>query len=494
MNAYQRIGTSGLLTTALCLAAAAPAARAVQIQRPSGAPEKGLRTVPSQPTTPAQPALTEPEVLDRIARYLKLTRRQAGLLYSSARSVARTGIPAAERETRLALEELAKHPDVEPETQSALQARHGALRAEKDRLMRSAADVLSQVFTREQIALTWRLCSGNPPESSHIDPRLLDPRSQLPTRRRFRLLTEEVLSFGDGTVPVEFTARLNRATSGEALREATRLQEFGDRVDTDLSGRRKPARPFPQRVVEAADPREFVPELSPLAERLYSSAEFPSFLRLWLSRGPGEPRRTIGAVRGQPMLRQYHLNLGPRDRRGIGSPLASLGGEWRPGGYLFGPGQGLELSNAGVTDHYGLDLTFSFGAWEEYQKLLDLKDRKRDGGLYLHQGAVTFYGLAAGGSPTPGRLMRLRLERDRDTRIVQCYLDGRRAFAFIDLDGEAVFDQKRATLFADDAETQGKESGSGAALSLVIWGPKSADPEIKGPSNPPGEGSSGPLP
>jgi hypothetical protein len=63
---------------------------------------------------------------------------------------------------------------------------------------------------------------------------------------------------------------------------------------------------------------------------------------------------------------------------------------------------------------------------------------------------------------------RLRLERNRATRVVRGYLDLQPIFAFLDLDDEAVFEDGAGLLFVDDQTTKG-EQGPGAVRSVVVW-------------------------
>jgi hypothetical protein len=123
-----------------------------------------------------------------------------------------------------------------------------------------------------------------------------------------------------------------------------------------------------------------------------------------------------------------------------------------------------------VTDHYAIQLNLRYDGGASYQKILDFKNRTVDGGLYFYQGHLTFYTLANGGAPVPQVEHRLRLERDRTTRIVRAYLDLRPIFAFIDLDDEAVFEKGTGSLFVDDTSTK-NEQGPGALRSVNVWGP-----------------------
>jgi hypothetical protein len=61
------------------------------------------------------------------------------------------------------------------------------------------------------------------------------------------------------------------------------------------------------------------------------------------------------------------------------------------------------------------------------------------------------------------------LERNRKTRVVRAYLDGRPVFAFLDLDDAAVFNGGKSLLFVDDRSTK-TEQGPGTMRSVAIWG------------------------
>jgi len=190
-----------------------------------------------------------------------------------------------------------------------------------------------------------------------------------------------------------------------------------------------------------------------------------------ITRGLGARRVPTVTRENRRLVRDYQMERGIRDRTGLGPDLEPLGGEVRNGLYLFGPGEGVELPHAGVTDHYALQIIFrKLDEESGYRKIVDFKDRKQDGGVYLYGGQITFYSLANGGTPLPGQEHRLRLERNRYTRIVRAYLDWRPIFAFIDLDDDAVFENGKGVLFADDKATSHKEQGPGALRSLLVWG------------------------
>jgi hypothetical protein len=97
-----------------------------------------------------------------------------------------------------------------------------------------------------------------------------------------------------------------------------------------------------------------------------------------------------------------------------------------------------------------------------------LKDRESDNGLYVLDGRLQFYDFGIGGDFKPGTNHRVLLERDRETKEVRGYLDGREVFKFIDSDGHAVFAKSKAWLFVDDVQTS-EEQTSGSLTRLRIW-------------------------
>lgn len=213
--------------------------------------------------------------------------------------------------------------------------------------------------------------------------------------------------------------------------------------------------------------------LERFARRVYVSPDWVPVLEQARRRGLGVPpslnHRLVARARTR-QVRRYRMDRGLRDQTGRGPELVPLGGVLDHGQYVFGPGQGLKLPDIGVRDDYDIELNFRYLGGRGYQKVLDFKKGRKDGGLYVYRGHLTFYGLANGGAPVPGRDHRLRIERNRKTRVVKVSLDLQPVFFFIDLDDEAVFEDGMGLFFVDDAATK-NEQGPGGLRWVSVRGP-----------------------
>lgn len=433
---------------------------------------------PEGPTNLEASAEREERLLQQLCRYLKLTRTQVLHLAPFARQASR-GRDLLERECeerRRVFDPLADtQPDAAERLRLAMEQRREQVLGELTALGTRA---LIRNLTREQIALAWRLGQGKPPKYAQADPALLDPAAGFVTIPTLNFGSLEV-SFSDpGTprlAPLSSRSGTDRfqAESLSLNRRLILRNEVGYEVEIPAETGRRTAsdsRPFPQLVAETNDPNDLMPALQPLAGRLFFSDHWLPVLEGILRSGesPGGSRlKAPGPLR---MVRDFRMERSFRDLTGRGPDLEPLGGVVEHGLYLFNPGQGLRVPDTGVTDHYALQLNLLYHGGNSYQKILDFKNGASDGGLYFYQGHLTFYTLANGGEPKPEAEHRLRLERDRTTRIVRGYLDLRPIFAFIDLDDDAVFEKGSSALFVDDTATK-NEQGAGAFRSLTVWGP-----------------------
>ena len=446
----------------------------------------GAQGEPGAPLIPDETA-----VLRAVCDYLRLSQSQARRLAMFAEEVSRT--PAA-RQLQAEVQELRRLealPNPDEAGKELLADFRSSVRNQAslaDRMSAFGNSALVRNLTREQIALVWRLTRGSPPAYAEADPSLLQPAAGFATgspdsRLRVRFLRasgepgslERVLIEPSGSFVITDLEVSTRQTQGQSgsppaggVRLRSALQSASDLIV--FSEEREDGKPFPQRVIESNNLDEFLPVGAPFARRVFLSPEWRHVLARYARTGPFPRPRTATRVDSLPMVRLYRMERGLRDGAGRGPELLPLGGAIETGQYRFGPGQGLELPDAGVSDHYAFQFDFRHQAGEGYKKLLDFRDRAKDDGLYLYNGKLTFYTLAVGGPLTPGREQRLRLERNAATRIVRLYLNYRPVFAFIDLDGEAVFHSKKAVLFADDRTTKGEE-GSGSVSSVTVWGP-----------------------
>ncbi len=446
----------------------------------------------SAPDASAPPAGTaspdrEDRLLEAASRYLHLSPDQARALLPVANlvDIRRRNL---ERELPPAPRPLPP-PVGERETPEAPE--HPAI-AERRRM--GEAQMLSfavlhilRTFTREQIALAWRLRQGKPPAYAAADPALLKTDAGFvdPTllERRGRLLELGAFESLTAVSPADVEATTSAAAAADeaALRlraHELRHRELGHELEADrlgamFAGRADQPKPFPQLVVESNDPSELAFAVEPFARRAFLSPRFMEVLRRvrtgTVQTGHTRPGGAPPARRADRLVRRYSFDRGLGDQLRRGPALLPLGGQISHGYYLFGPGQGLRLEDAGVGAHYALQFDFRCGGSAGYQKLLDFKNGTEDLGLYMYQGQLTFYTLATGGAPRPGGEHRIRLERNHSTRLVRVFLDLKPAFAFLDLDDAAVFESRRALFFLDDRTTS-SEQGPGALRSLLVWG------------------------
>jgi hypothetical protein len=372
-----------------------------------------------------------------------------------------------------------------------------------------ATPYLARLLSRDQIAFAWRLMQGNPPAGVAVSPALLDPESgfvgaaasrrgayesrrsglvlapaggeALPWReqglqaaREARVLDEEKARVldeekarADAAVREMYAYRLAQSYSDLALTEADAMKLFGSQSGGGAARAGDPH--FMQRLAQGASMEELAAALEPLVRRLFLSPRFAPVLEEGLARGMGRVLAREAAPAGTPRLaRDYRFHRGFTDLAGGGAEVKPLGGAMQNGYYVFGPGQGLRLADMGVSDHYAVEFLFHWPGGSGYQKLVDFKNRSGDGGLYVLDGNLTFYNVATGGKLQANRDTRIRLERNRATRMVRAFLDGQPVFAFLDLDAAAVFDKDLGWFFVDDQGTGG-EQGPGAVAWLNIW-------------------------
>lgn len=424
---------------------------------------------------PAEPAPANALVLAELCRYLKLSASQVRTLLPTVRTAERARADFARQKEEVAGRIAALGNS--PEGAALRRAWDQREKRFHDELAAFAAPQLVRLFTREQVALAWALVGGHPPPWADASASLQRDFGQ-PGARTFFL---RLGAGGDGI------AVLDESGSGALTRLRLRPDAVVDTFFLDTGGRGRAIleggaqaatrpgddRPFPQIAVESNELQDLLPPVRRLVLKAFTSADWLSTLERAARNGVGvRPSRDHRLVPRKPTrtVRDYRMERGFRDLTGRGPALEPLGGFTENGLYRFGPGQGLRVTDLGVRDDYEIELTFRADGGPEYQKVLDFKDGKDDGGLYVHQGRLHFYGLAVGGPIIPGREHRLRLERNRETRVVRAFLDFRPAFAFIDLDDAAAFTDGKAMLFVDDGGTK-TEHGPGALRYLAVRAP-----------------------
>lgn len=479
---WPRLALAGLLSLAVALVALPRRAVADEAAVP-----QGQAPAPEPDPGPAASALVperEQFLLREACRYLKLTPALAAHLLPIARQTERRRalFQTAEAQARRMLEGL-------PPNQQAERARiTQALEEERvtaiGEITHYAAPQVARLFTREQIALAFRLLQGNPPLYTHVDPALVEAGSGFV--QGGGTLRGEPLTYlrGGAATPFVDSGRLGAvrdtivATAPERVedlqldgsrREVEELDGIIGRYALLRRGFEEGGKPFPQWVVETDDFRGLTSLVEPLARRLFTSPEWVGVLQSGLRNGFGAVTRVSIPAGSGRLVRDYRMERGLRDLSGHGPELEPLGGQVLNGLYQFASGQGLHASDLGVTDHYSIELIVRYMGGSNYQKVIDFRNLQRDIGLYYYQGRLDFYQMANGGAPQPGIDHRIRLERNRATRIVRGFQDDRLIFSFLDLDDEAVFENGAATFFVDDKSTSGSEQGPGALTSILVW-------------------------
>lgn len=454
--------------------------------------------VPAAPVERPQ----EDALLAAAFQYLDLSRAQRGQLLWAARQIEGRRQMFADEERRL-LPEVQRLAGGDPESAARLKQMLDRDRAQMEAdVLAFAAPHLVRTLTRTQILLAWRLQQGRPPKAFPADPILLDPAAgfvgngpgsviflgraeggvaaplsedaeQEAMLQARRALAEEQLARAEQARAADLSraeqeraqAEYERALvlTQERLSAAQDLEVATQFVVSPLSNPH-----FPQRVVESDSVEELAAAIEPFARRLFTSPRLAAALARPGGRSPSATRAPTRPSGSPRLVRDYRLDRAFGDVRHRGPDLLPLGGIIQEGLYRFGAGQGLQLDDAGVTDHYAVEMIFGCTAMQSYQKLIDFKQRAVDEGLYLLNNRLTFYNLAEGGQAPPGTMHRLRLERDRSTRLVRAYIDLQYAFAFLDLDDDASFKEGRGFFFIDDQTTSG-EQGPGVAASLQVW-------------------------
>lgn len=453
---------------------------------------------PDHPGPAGGAAATRPSedaLLLEALRYLNLLPRQLRQLVFFARQADRRRAHLAHEEAA-ALARIERLSGKDPEAADRLGRERQQIREQvESEIVAFGTYQLVRIFTREQIALAWRLRRRHPPNYARADPALLDPDAgfvaggppEPADTFDLELHNPPAAPPGGGTEREGQGLERQRAEADVAARLLEQATIHSERLSLLQDGsiellgeaqfvRGRPETHFPQRVIESDDLAELATAVEPLARRLFLSPRFVPVLQNALARGLGGSRLRPAAPTGlvRP-IRDYRLYEGFRDQSRRGPPMEPFGGIVERGLYLFAPGQGLGLADTGVTDHYSVELVFRHFGAEGYQKLIDFKKRARDTGLYLYGGRLNFYNLALATTVRPGQEHRVRLERNRASRVVRAYLDGQPAFAFIDLDDEAAFEDHLGIFFVDDIATNG-EQGRGACAAIRFWDRPSTPP------------------
>lgn len=441
---------------------------------------KPLQRFPEPDAAQEQPdPEREAQIIAAALRYLKLSRTQLMAVLDTGRQIRRRIAMTSQAQER-ARREAEQYREANPaEAQRRIAALDGQLAQAESDLALYGAGRMTRILDRLQIGLAWKLAHGQPPKWTNFEPILLESGG-FGNRHR-----AEILLSLDNAVLQEYSLRLaepERATvvapqDLEVLGAPPRVQLHSRLSDDVVLGlglggaaarQSGDGRPFPQRLAEVPDPTVLAPEIQPCAKRLFTSDQLVDVAEAMMAGRIDPPStRRPAAPSGNPrLIRQHKMEQGLRDQTAHGPELVPQGGALENGAYVFGPGMGLGSPDLGVTDHYALQFVFRWRGGKGYQKLIDFKDRAVDSGLYTYEGKFTFYTLAVGGAALEGE-QRLLIQRNRATRVVQVYLDFRPVFAFVDLDDDAVFKEKKGWFFIDDKSTT-NEQGPGAMRWLTV--------------------------
>lgn len=157
----------------------------------------------------------------------------------------------------------------------------------------------------------------------------------------------------------------------------------------------------------------------------------------------------------------------------LGGPnLVSQGGTVNSNNYTFPSNLGLSLTS-GFTGNadYSVVMHFSFTDLAGYRRILDLKNRTSDTGLYNLNSALNFFNITTGaGAPfVANALTTVVLTRNAATNEVTGYVNGVQQIQFIDSSNLAVFDQAgNIAYFFEDDGAVGNEASAGLVDRIQI--------------------------
>jgi hypothetical protein len=146
----------------------------------------------------------------------------------------------------------------------------------------------------------------------------------------------------------------------------------------------------------------------------------------------------------------YELNGSYAESNG-GPSLVPYGGTLAANGYYFEINEGLSLSGTGIFDAYSIDIRFYFdevnASINDYQKIIDFKDRTSDSGLYSVSGQLVLFATSGSGDAsaksfahdfTNGTMADLLVTRDA-SGLFSAFVNGHLAFSVMDTNGAQHF-------------------------------------------------------
>lgn len=138
----------------------------------------------------------------------------------------------------------------------------------------------------------------------------------------------------------------------------------------------------------------------------------------------------------------------------------------------FGMNDGLLLGTPGLVPNgnYSVAVLFSFTEVSGWRRILDLKNRTSDDGLYSYNGALNFYPVALGTSApvSSNEFVQVVLTRDLSQNVVG-YVDGVQQIAFVDTNGLAIMDSTNPLAFFRDDLVYPNEASPGTVARIRLY-------------------------
>lgn len=143
--------------------------------------------------------------------------------------------------------------------------------------------------------------------------------------------------------------------------------------------------------------------------------------------------------------------------------------------YKFEKNSGLQFDNREtkgfLNKSFTVEIYFKMDSLNNWKRILDLKNRKSNGGSYIQNGKLNFLDFAMN-EKVPvrtNRYIHYVYSRDFDTKIIKLYINGLLKIEFTDPKTEGVLDNDQVlNLFQDDLIV-GQESSAGSVALVRIY-------------------------
>jgi hypothetical protein len=134
---------------------------------------------------------------------------------------------------------------------------------------------------------------------------------------------------------------------------------------------------------------------------------------------------------------------------------------------------GLVLPHAATivgSEGYAIELLFRLDTITGYRKLIDFDGGASDRGLYVRDGCLEFFDVAASARPSVAadRYAHVVMTRDGRARVIG-YVDGLARLSFVDQGGLASIGGQGLRFFGDDRVTGGIEAPSGSIARVRLY-------------------------